>query len=97
MLMTKFGWNVIIVLLSSQKEDNTPHAHSPKGLPTFSKGRSLSINSFDPVVVVVMWPFCSRADCSQADKPGAKPTHNGLTPFGKVKKPTFSQLAQSLN
>ena len=25
-----------------------------------------------------------RADCSNADKPGAIPQHNGLTPFGKV-------------
>ena len=27
----------------------------------------------------------SRADCSNADKPGAVPQHNGLTDFGKVK------------
>lgn len=27
----------------------------------------------------------SRADCSNADKPGAIPQHNGLTQFGKVK------------
>ena len=25
-----------------------------------------------------------RADCSNADKPGAIPQHNGLTQFGKV-------------
>ena len=27
---------------------------------------------------------CDRADCSNADRPGAIPQHNGLTAFGKV-------------
>ena len=26
-----------------------------------------------------------RADCSNADRPGAIPQHNGLTAFGKVR------------
>ena len=31
--------------------------------------------------------FCVsyRADCSDVDKPGEEPVHNGLTPFGKVR------------
>ena len=28
--------------------------------------------------------FFNRADCSQADVPGATPVHNGLTQFGRV-------------
>ncbi len=29
-------------------------------------------------------PFDSRADCSNVDKPGGIPEHNGLSKFGKV-------------
>ena len=34
-----------------------------------------------------MIDFCVsyRADCSDVDKPGEEPVHNGLTPFGKVR------------
>ena len=39
-----------------------------------------------------------RADCSNADKPGAIPQHNGLTPFGKVsEKEAEWTLTKSLN
>ena len=31
-----------------------------------------------------LWSNCHRADCSNADRPGAIPQHNGLTAFGKV-------------
>ena len=36
---------------------------------------------------IVIIPLISllRADCSNADKPGAVPQHNGLTDFGKVR------------
>ena len=38
-----------------------------------------------------------RADCSNADKPGAVPQHNGLTTFGKVRSKDLTIGWQNLN
>ena len=49
----------------------------------WTRVHDLTQNQFE-LVIVKLFLSIFRADCSAADKVGAIPEHNGLSPFGKV-------------
>jgi hypothetical protein len=44
----------------------------------------------------MFFTFLSRADCSNVDKPGGIPEHNGLSKFGKVIDSFFTKIRPSV-
>ena len=63
--------------------------------------REMIINSWRQVLTRSNSPidflnFSFRADCSNVDKVGGKPEHNGLSSFGKVKT-TLTRTLESLD